>query len=47
MPKKLRVRTLMDGQQVKMRERLIKSARQYFVIFFDHSQWKPAPKIMF
>ena len=30
MPKKPRVRTLMDGQHVKMCERLLKSERQYF-----------------
>ena len=30
MPKKLRVRTLMDSQYVKESERLLKSARQHF-----------------
>ena len=30
MPKKIRVRTLMDGQHVKGTERLLKYARQYF-----------------
>ena len=34
MPKKLRVRSLMDGQHVKGCERLIKSARQYFYHIF-------------
>ena len=35
MPKKLRVRTLMDSQHVKRYERLLKSARQYFC----HTFW--------
>ena len=34
MPKKSRVRTLMDGQHVKRTERLLKSARQYFCYIF-------------
>ena len=34
MPKKPRVRTLMDGQHVKESERLLKSARQFFCHFF-------------
>ena len=34
MPKKPRVRTLMDSQHVKGSERLLKSARQYFCDIF-------------
>ena len=34
MPKKPRLRTLMDGQHVKMCERLLKSERQYFCHVF-------------
>ena len=34
MPKKPRVRTLMDGQHVKEPERLLKSARQFLCHFF-------------
>ena len=34
MPKKPRVRTLMDGQHVKESERLLKSVRQFFCHFF-------------
>ena len=34
MHKKPRVRTLMDGQYVKVSERLLKSARQYFYNIF-------------
>ena len=34
MPKKPRVRTLMGTQHVKMSERLLKSARQYFYHIF-------------
>ena len=34
MPKKPRVRTLMDSQRVKRFERLLKSARQYFCHIF-------------
>ena len=30
MPKKPRVRTLMDSEHVKVPERLLKTARQYF-----------------
>ena len=47
MPKKPRVRTLMDSQHVKGSERLLKSARQYFCHFFDHSERKSARKILF
>ena len=39
MPKKSHLRTLMDSQHVKGSERLLKSARQYFVRFF-RSLWK-------
>ena len=35
--KKPRARTLMDSQHAKGSKRLLKSAGQYFVIFFDHS----------
>ena len=34
MPKKPRVRTLMDGQHVKESERLLKSVRQFCCHFF-------------
>ena len=34
MPKKPRVRTLMDSQHVKMSERLLKSAEQYICLIF-------------
>ena len=34
MPKKLRVRTLMDSQHGKRSERLLKPARQYFCHIF-------------
>ena len=34
MPKKLRVRTLMDSQHVKKYVRLLKSAQQYFCHIF-------------
>ena len=47
MPKKPRVRTLMDGQHVKGTKRLLKYARQYFSLIFDHSQIKSARKIWF
>ena len=39
MPKKPRVRTLMDGQNVKGSERLLKSAWRYFCYTF-WSLWK-------
>ena len=39
MPKKIRVRNLMDSQHVKVSERLLKSARQYFCHIF-WSLWK-------
>ena len=39
MPKKLRVRRLMDSQHVKVSERLFKS--------FDHSERKSGRKILF
>ena len=38
MPINPRVRTLMDSQHVKGSERLPKSTRQFFVMFFDHSE---------
>ena len=34
MPKKPRVRTLMDSQHVKMSKRLLKSAEQYICLIF-------------
>ena len=34
MPEKARIRTLMDSQHVKVSERLLKSARQYFCHIF-------------
>ena len=39
MPKKLRVRTLMDSQHVKSSQRLLNTARQYFCNIF-WSLWK-------
>ena len=39
MRKKIRVRTFMDSQHVKVSERLLKSARQYFCHIF-WSLWK-------
>ena len=39
MPKKIPVRNLMDSQHVKVSERLLKSARQYFCHIF-WSLWK-------
>ena len=39
MPKKPRVRTLMDSQHVKWSERLLKSVEQYFCHIF-WSLWK-------
>ena len=39
MPKKLRVRTLMDSQHVKRSQRLLNTARQYFCHIF-WSLWK-------
>ena len=39
MPKKLRVRTLMDSQHVKRSQRLLNTARQYFCNIF-WSLWK-------
>ena len=47
MPKKPRVRTLMDSQHVKGSERLLKSSRQYLCHVFYHCERKSAPKIMF
>ena len=40
MSKKPSVRTLMDSQHVKGSETLLKSARQYFCLFFFLSPWK-------
>ena len=37
MPKKPRVRRLMDSQHVKGSQTLLKSAQQNFFILFDHS----------
>ena len=34
MPKRLRVRTLMESQHVKVSERMLKSSRQYFCQIF-------------
>ena len=34
MPKKPRLRTLMDSQQVKVSERLLKAQKQYFCYIF-------------
>ena len=45
MSKKLRVRTLMDSQQVKVSETLLKSACQILIVFFDQSERKRARKI--
>ena len=40
-------RTLTDSQHIKVSERLLKSARQFFVKVSDHSQGKSAPEIHF
>ena len=47
MPKKPRVRTLMDSQNVKRSKTVPNSARQYFCHIFDHSERKLARKILF
>ena len=41
MPKKLRVRTLMESEHVKVSERMLKSAQQYFSLIF----WSLCKKI--
>ena len=47
MPKKPRVRTLMDSQDVKRSERQVKSARQYFSHIFWSLSKKISLKIVF
>ena len=47
MPKKSRVRSLMDGQHVKVSERQIKSARQYFCHLFYSILKEFSPKNSF
>ena len=47
MPKKPRVRTLMDSQQVKGSDKLLKMHGSIFVIFFYHLARKSAQKILF
>ena len=47
MPKKPRVRALLDSEHVKGSDNLHKSAQQYFVIIFDHSERKSARKNLF
>ena len=47
MPKKPRVRTLMDSQNVKGSERLLESEQQFFYTFFDHTERKSARQILF
>ena len=47
MPKKPRIRTLMESQHVKGYETLHKFKRQYFVISFDNSERKSARKTLF
>ena len=47
MPKKPRVRKLMDGQHVEWSERLPKSAPWYLCQFFDHSQERAALRVVF
>ena len=47
MPKKSRVTTFMDSQHVKESERLLKSAQNIFIIFFDNSELKSAPTTLF
>ena len=47
MPKKPRLRTLMDSQHIKLSERLLKPAGQFFVKFPDQSEGKSAPEIHF
>ena len=44
---KHRVRKHIDSQQVKGAERLLETARQTFVIFFDHSEKKISSKSSF
>ena len=47
MPKKPRIRTLMDSKHVKVSKTLYKTARQYFCHIFDHSETKSAQKTLF
>ena len=50
MYKKPRVRTLMDSEHVKVSkgsESLLKSAAQFFPVFFHNSARKSAPRTLF
>ena len=47
MPKKPRVRILMDSPHVKVSETLLKSAREYLCHVFDNSERKSARKDLF
>ena len=47
MPKQTCVSTLIDNQHVTGSKTLLKSVRQYFTIYFDHSETKSARKISF
>ena len=47
MPKKPRVRTVMDNQHVKVSERLLKSESQHFCRLFDDSEEKSATICLF
>ena len=47
MPKKPRVRTLMNGQLVKGCERLLNLHSSIFVIFFDNFAEKSSRKVHF
>ena len=47
MLKKPRVRTLMDSQHVKFPKQCLNPPDSIFVILFDHSERKLAPKTLF
>ena len=47
MPKKLSVRTLMDSQHAQGPKHCLNINGSIFVIFFDHSERKSAPNILF
>ena len=46
MPKKPRVRTLMDSQHVKSHKHWLNIRGSIVVIHFDHSEKKSVPKIL-
>ena len=47
MPKKLSVRTLMDSQHAQGPKHCLNINGSIFVIFFDHSERKSGPNIVF